>query len=538
MISITSDTKKKLSYFVVFCLFVINLMTMAYFCSKKEGYFIDEMYTMSLSNSTEGPFIIATDNKYYADDYLNDALTVQDGEQFNYKSVYMNQVEDVHPPLYYFLYHTLASFFPNQFTKWIGLSLNLGILSLTWIVLFLLIKLVTHSSAISALGASLFGFSVGAMNSVIYIRMYALMTLFVVIVSYFHVRLIYKKDYRLKTLLGIFLFTYLGIMTQYYFLVFSFFLTFSSILVLWLRKKIRFSIKYGGAVLGSVGLSVITFPAMIKHLTTGDRGAEASSSILHNLSNYDLMKSNMTAFSHVISDGIFVSHLKNTVFVLITLLVISTLVCVYRKQVKTNLTTTSVLAGTETIIVFLATSLLYLFLIAQISPYKVDRYVMPLFPILLTISFLSFLYACKISFTNKKVTIIVLTLLVVVSSFMGISRIKLNYLYPEKNPQKVKQLFTTNYNDSIFIYNQELVPSGQISEMAQLLYYANDFYSFDLSAYISHIKENKLDTQDKVIFMGYGVDKDETTRQILDGTNFTSAKQIKDYPRVYLFNVK
>lgn len=62
MISITSDTKKKLSYFVVFCLFVINLMTMAYFCSKKEGYFIDEMFTMSLSNSTEGPFIIATDN--------------------------------------------------------------------------------------------------------------------------------------------------------------------------------------------------------------------------------------------------------------------------------------------------------------------------------------------------------------------------------------------------------------------------------------------------------------------------------------------
>lgn len=74
--------------------------------------------------------------------------------------------------------------------------------------------------------------------------------------------------------------------------------------------------------------------------------------------------------------------------------------------------------------------------------------------------------------------------------------------------------------------------------MAELLYYANDFYSFDLSDYISHIKENKLDTQDKVIFMGYGVDKDETTRKILDGTNFISAKQVQDYPRVYLFNVK
>ena len=58
-------------------------------------------------------------------DAFMDYFTVQRGHEFDYATVWKNQSEDVHPPLYYVFVHTISSFFPGSFSKWFGLAVNI-----------------------------------------------------------------------------------------------------------------------------------------------------------------------------------------------------------------------------------------------------------------------------------------------------------------------------------------------------------------------------------------------------------------------------
>lgn len=78
---------------------------------KKNFFHLDEALTFTLTNNKDGINI--------SDEYKNTwrpgidyyrLLTVSSEDKFNYKQVYINQTEDVHPPLYYFIIHTISSF--------------------------------------------------------------------------------------------------------------------------------------------------------------------------------------------------------------------------------------------------------------------------------------------------------------------------------------------------------------------------------------------------------------------------------------------
>ena len=70
-------------------------------------------------------------------EFLN-YVAPQGSTRFNYASVYYNQTQDVHPPLFYFLLHTVCSLFPGSFTKWTGLGMNLVLLGGTLAALYAL----------------------------------------------------------------------------------------------------------------------------------------------------------------------------------------------------------------------------------------------------------------------------------------------------------------------------------------------------------------------------------------------------------------
>ena len=79
------------------------------------------MHSYGLSNSTDGAvLLIALVDR----DELMKYVTVAENERFDYATVYYNQTQDVHPPLYYFFLHTVCSLFPRSFTKWTGIGLN------------------------------------------------------------------------------------------------------------------------------------------------------------------------------------------------------------------------------------------------------------------------------------------------------------------------------------------------------------------------------------------------------------------------------
>ena len=116
---------------------VIIILQLCYavfvFTTQKQGYHSDELWCYGLANSYYKPFVYLEDGIYQDDyeggyegsdithkwisgDVMKKYITVQKDQRFSYDSVYHNQILDHHPPLYYFILHTICSFFPDKFS--------------------------------------------------------------------------------------------------------------------------------------------------------------------------------------------------------------------------------------------------------------------------------------------------------------------------------------------------------------------------------------------------------------------------------------
>ena len=107
MANVVSDKKKKLLFIAVMA--VILLMQLTLFCyygSRKTGFHEDELYTYYSTNKTAGLFV--NDRQWMMRDQLRNDFVVLPGEEFRYNVVKQMQSWDVHPPLYYYLIHTVC----------------------------------------------------------------------------------------------------------------------------------------------------------------------------------------------------------------------------------------------------------------------------------------------------------------------------------------------------------------------------------------------------------------------------------------------
>ncbi len=237
--------KYKILFFL--CL-ILQLLCALYFCSLKQGFFIDEGFTYILSNSYMNPFLNDDPdflNSWHSLSYFRDALTVQQGERISLESVYYNQSQDVHPPLYYILIHLLCGMRVGIFSKWNGLILNIAIYMCLLTFIYKLLGICVEDKLIQATGGVIYGLSVGAISNVILIRMYMLLTLLVVMSLYYHVLLIIYPCNRNKYYKIIFGVTLLGLLTQYYYMIYQFFLVLTVVFLLFRKeRKLRNVIDY------------------------------------------------------------------------------------------------------------------------------------------------------------------------------------------------------------------------------------------------------------------------------------------------------
>ena len=241
----------------------------------KKGYFIDELYSYGLANGAH------TDIEDYGiygrridleeENPFLSYLTVDPGEAYTYGRVYKNQIEDVHPPLYYVLLHTVCSlFFPRAvLSKWQGIFLNIVFLL---IILFLLYKIgeeMFQNKGFSMALCGLYGVSAAALGMTLYIRMYALLTALSLAYFYLHL-LLHRYGAKKKLFLGGALLLYFGLLTQYHFLLFAFFTSAFYSLFLWKRKAFKDWFIYGAISAAALFAAYWTFPFMLVQLS-GDQ---------------------------------------------------------------------------------------------------------------------------------------------------------------------------------------------------------------------------------------------------------------------------
>lgn len=263
-------------------LLLIQLILLGYYGNKKAGFHEDELYTYYSSNKTAGLFV--NDRQWTQRDQLRNDFVVLKGEQFRYSVVKQMQSWDVHPPLYYYIFHTVCSLFPGVFSKWLGILVNI----IAYIPCFFLLAGIAFQASYSSLSdkgqarlLSLltcmgWGFSAAVISGVMFIRMYQWLTLFVMLCLLLHLKAVQDQNFTWRRfLLPVGITAFLGFLTQYYYMIFHFFLGAALGIYLLCHKKWKELISYVLSCGAAFLLAVFYYPAGLSHIFRGYRGTEA-----------------------------------------------------------------------------------------------------------------------------------------------------------------------------------------------------------------------------------------------------------------------
>ena len=269
----------------------------------KPSYFVDEIWTYNLANAYMFPAFANVDGYFYAwlkPDFWKTLVVVAQDKAFSYDSVWYNQSKDVLPPFFYAVVHTVSSFFPGKFSNWFVLGPNLLFFIGSQFVLLQIAKKIFQRTWFAIIICLIYGFTLGGINSVLYFRMYMMVSFFGLLAFYLHMQLCDKLAKGLeiskKIFICIALVDVLGFLTHYYYLVFISFVAIAT--MWWMNKKKLYSLvlQYFSFSIAALVVCIGIFPPCLKQIAGvgeyGYRGAQSlsnafNSSFLKRLGDYN-----------------------------------------------------------------------------------------------------------------------------------------------------------------------------------------------------------------------------------------------------------
>lgn len=284
---------KKIFFIGIALLLCLQIIVLFYYGSRKAGYHEDELYSYYSSNKTAGLFV--NDREWTTGESFRNELVVLPGEQFRYGVVKQMQSWDVHPPFYYYLLHTVCSLTPGVFSKWQGISVNL----LGFVISFILLAYAAYLTAVYPISmqpdlsdsekqsyrkrgyvlagtvCGMWGFGAAVISGVMFIRMYQWLTVFVLLCLCLHLRALVRKKESWSFYLLLALTIFFGFLTQYYYIIFHFFLGAGFCLYLLKEKKWKSLMAYVGTCAAAFGAALVYYPSALSHIFRGYRGTEA-----------------------------------------------------------------------------------------------------------------------------------------------------------------------------------------------------------------------------------------------------------------------
>ena len=244
---------------------------------------MDELYTYELANYPGGFYALEDGymDTWHDGSFYSAVLTP--GRLFDYTIPWNNQKIDVHPPLYYCLIYTAESLFPQLGLPWVGLLPNFVCILAGAAVLYCTAKRLIRRFWPAWTAAACWLLCVGVQGMAVFTRMYSLMMLEGIVLLYCHVVLWQALQARQKppraVWPGLLAVTMAGALTQYFFLVFCFFVC--GLFGVWLLAARRFKTA-GGYVIAefaALAAAYAAFPTMKAHIFSGSRGKEAFASV-------------------------------------------------------------------------------------------------------------------------------------------------------------------------------------------------------------------------------------------------------------------
>ena len=528
---------------------ILSIITMFYYIDKKQGYHEDEMFSYGSSNykydnvyrnygyaqgnmdilyrevigSHDINKLIVFLKDYPSNNYpefsknevlfkeiptwksnedAHDYLTIGQGDVLNYRSTYINQVFDVHPPLFYFCMHLVSSIFYGKFTKYIGFTLNMIFFLGT---LYFLDKICKRlgKSKISAPIILLYGLSMGTISTVSFHRMYMMLTFFSVWYFYLTVDLI-KNDYTIKKKWPWILCILGGFLTQYYFCIYIVLVFILNAIYLLSKKEYQKVGKYLLVHVIPAVIGIIFYPVSIYQIFFSYRGLGAEDngrSLLTNLKYYNNALLKMFSLEKI--------------FTLVVCFLFLGMGYFFGKK--------NTLKNKKILLNLFIPMILFIVVVAKIAPFLgenyTSRYIMLLFPLFA----LLLVYLFNIFYDNKYFTAISI-LIILGISLVGIKTNNPVYLYTDyaKSIELAKDNKTTPF---IYVYDNYFTHLSSMPEFNNYenhLILNNNIYDYSLLK-----KDEVLKNNDSIIVcVKNWLDKDSVIKKILANTDYNQEKEI------------
>ena len=368
--------------------------------AKKAYFHMDEIYSYGLANYYRVQ--LYEDEEFYGNwhtpEYYDDYLVVNEDEQGDFAPVYENQKNDVHPPLFYLLLRLGMELTPGQFSKWTGIVLNMVIAAVNTVLIYVIIGRILglkrgewsarKAKALALTAVVVLGLA--TVSTVIYIRMYELLTMWILLTTYLHLRLLEvtpkqakmvskkvknaegKKELELDVEVGkrqwllllIGLVALAGVLTQYYYAFFLVALV-GYFAVYYIQQK-RWKEWWGylGALAVAGAVSLVIWPWSVQHLFFSNRGG----GVLERFTHPGMLLGDLWQYLGVVDKYAF--HYLLLVAIL-GLLFLGGRALAKREKVSWKM------ERRRNFVMVLVPSLFYLLIVTAVSPFIELRYVAP-----------------------------------------------------------------------------------------------------------------------------------------------------------------
>lgn len=251
---------------------VIAQMMLVFFTQKATLVGTDGIFSYTLSNNPYNYLFIddiyhqfPQNNGWLEAHILKENYVVETYDRFNYSAVYHHQRYDVHPPLYYFMVHTVSSLFPGRYSNLYTMGINLFALLLSDMILIRICRLLYGSVGYSAVPLAFLMLMESMRFLLTWARMYMMLFLFCLWYLYLHAKML-MQDWKKGNLIQMIACIFLGTLTHYYFYIYAGSLTIFMCLYLIFRKKGHALLNYIYCGVVGIASSWIFYPWVLFHI--------------------------------------------------------------------------------------------------------------------------------------------------------------------------------------------------------------------------------------------------------------------------------
>lgn len=495
----------------------IQLIVYIFMGVQKSYIHMDEAYSIGLTNYDK---VEITDNEdfygnWHNSAYYEDYLSISQEEVKDLKPVYENQKNDVHPPFYYLLLRIAYSFHLNEFSKWPGIILNIIIFICSNILIYKILTKIIKNKKIALLMCLVSGLVISSLESVTYIRMYALNSLILLAIAYLHILNYKKEELDIKNLILIGTATLIASLTHYYNIIYIGIIYLIYAIIYLKNKQYKNLRKYTLTMVIAAICSLAIFPYSIKHIFMGYRGQ----GVLETFKEPSKMISNLANYITILNEKVF-----NGTLWLIAIFLVG--VCIF-KLVKNKQITIKV--QNEKLLLIIIPAIIYFLLVAVSSPYTEIRYIIPICNfIFIFVIYELYEVINKILKEERNSDILISIILILILVMPLKTNAKIDNLYlPRK---EIVSQVTEKYGKipTIYLFNSN---QNRFLDDIYMFTKINESYILKVkdasTEKVQEILQNKDISNGIVVWVNEGFEKDQYLEMIKNSNNFKNCEHIQ-----------